>query len=195
MKRQARVQANPLHAGQLVPVVAAAAAGDQRAWESLVVEFTPMLRRVVRRFRLTAEDVDDVVQSAWVSAFAHIGRVREAESIGGWLCVIARREAIRTLNRRRREFPVDEQFFSHERDPSGPESALLQAERCFTVKAAIDRLPTRQGRLLGVLFRDPDRSYSDISRTLEMPVGSIGPTRERALARLRQDQLLLTAIS
>ena len=45
---------------------------------------------------------------------------------------------------------------------------------------AIDR-----ERLLELLMADPPASYADISCELDLPVGSIGPTRGRCLARLR----------
>ena len=181
----------------VTPIVRAAASGDPRAWESLVERFTPTLRNVVRGYRLNAADAEDVVQAAWASAFVKIGRLREPEAIGGWLMVIARREALRALNRRRREVLVDEPCSAVESDQSTPESelveaesALVDAERRLAVRAAVDRLPGRQRQVLRMLIHDSDTSYADLSRQLDMPVGSIGPTRERALERLRRDRQL-----
>jgi len=37
-----------------------------------------------------------------------------------------------------------------------------------------------------MLMADPPASYTEISEQLGFPVGSIGPTRQRCLARLRQ---------
>ena len=45
--------------------------------------------------------------------------------------------------------------------------------------------PRRWQRLLEMLMADPPASYADISDELELPIGSIGPTRGRCLARLR----------
>ena len=53
----------------------------------------------------------------------------------------------------------------------------------------LPRLPGNCQRLLRVVFADPAPSYSEVGAALDMPVGSIGPTRARCLARL---QLLLT---
>ena len=41
--------------------------------------------------------------------------------------------------------------------------------------------------LLRILIGDPAPSYEEVSEALDMPVGSIGPTRGRALERLRQE--------
>ncbi len=46
-----------------------------------------------------------------------------------------------------------------------------------------------------MLTADPAPSYAEISRTLEMPLGSIGPIRARALERLREDDGLLAALA
>ena len=62
---------------------------------------------------------------------------------------------------------------------------LLADERAQTVREAMSRLPWRWQRLLELLMADPPASYADISDELGLPVGSIGPTRGRCLARLR----------
>jgi len=69
----------------------------------------------------------------------------------------------------------------------GPEidERLLADERAQVVRDALTRLPRRWQRLLEMLMADPPVPYADISDELGLPVGSIGPTRGRCLARLR----------
>ena len=179
----------------LAPLVHAAKAGDGGAWESLVRRFTPTLRGIVRGYRLNAADVDDVVQSAWTSAFVHIAGLREPEAIGGWLAVTARREALRTIERRGREVLVDEPDPSARADVPTAERSLIEAEETDAVHAAVDRLPDRQRQLIRTLLSDSELAYAEVSKRLEMPVGSIGPTRERALAVLRRDRRLSALVS
>ena len=62
---------------------------------------------------------------------------------------------------------------------------LLAAERAQVVRDALSSLPRRWQRLLEMLMADPPASYADISDELELPIGSIGPTRGRCLDRLR----------
>ena len=52
------------------------------------------------------------------------------------------------------------------------------------MQRALDQLPPRWRALLVLLAMDPAPSYEEISQRLSMPVGSIGPTRGRALRRL-----------
>ena len=52
-----------------------AAAGDESAWNELVRRLDGVLRGVARRYRLAAADVDDVVQTTWLRAVDHVGRL------------------------------------------------------------------------------------------------------------------------
>jgi DNA-directed RNA polymerase specialized sigma24 family protein len=47
------------------------------------------------------------------------------------------------------------------------------------------KLSEQQRQLIGMLFADPTPSYAEISASLGMPIGSIGPTRCRLLDKLR----------
>jgi RNA polymerase sigma factor (sigma-70 family) len=167
-----------------------AAAGCEAAWRALVTRFDPMLRSVVRGYRLDAANAEDVVQTTWIRAYQHLDRLNEPEAVGGWLAVTARREALRSLQRGVREIPAEVPMRMEETDGATPESAVLQRERSAALRAAVARLPQRQEQLLSAILRQPGVSYGDLSAALAMPTGSIGPTRERALSRLRADQAL-----
>jgi RNA polymerase sigma factor (sigma-70 family) len=170
-------------------MVGAARNGDAGAWEVLVGRFTPVMRGVVRGYGLNAADVEDAVQATWTAAFVNIDRLREPEAISGWLLVAARRQALRILERSRRELLTDDQDRVDRSTDATPESTLLDHEQKETLSAAVSRLPDRQRAVLDSL--NPDISYADISRKLNIPIGSIGPTRERALLRLRRDRRLV----
>jgi RNA polymerase sigma factor (sigma-70 family) len=178
----------------LGPLVRAAQAGDEGAWELLVARLTPPLRRVVRGYGLSPADVDDVVQASWMTAFTHIGRLRNADAFGGWLTVTARRASLRLMQRGTREFATDNEHVLDQVTHSTPESALLDAEELDAVHAAVDRLPGRQRGIVRALLHHSNASYDEIAVELGIPVGSIGPTRERALARLRRDRRLIATI-
>ena len=172
----------------VVSIVRAAAEGDDRAWEALHARFTPILRATVRGLRLSPADVDDVVQQTWLAAVAHIHTIRRPEAIGAWLLVTARREALHTLQRGVREVVTDELQENAEAPSRPPASDLIDEERRVAVHAAVKRLDGRKRLLLDALLRTPDANYVDLSQRLGMPIGSIGPTRERALDRLRSDR-------
>jgi RNA polymerase sigma factor (sigma-70 family) len=164
-----------------------AAAGDEHAWADLVRRLDGVLHTVARRYRLTAADVDDVVQTTWLRALAHLNRLNDPGAIAAWLIVTARREAMRTLQRATREVLTDDPCAIDDLDPASPELVAIERERCAAVHGAVERLPARQRRLMTSMLSSPATTYAQISTRLDMPVGSIGPTRDRALARLRED--------
>ncbi len=186
-----RAKSAPRHAPEadrsLDPIVRAAASGDRRAWEVLIGRFGPILHRVVNGYRLRHADVDDVVQATWESAFTHIADLRDPQAVGGWLCIIARREALRSLSRQRREIVVEDASVSLEPDEATPERSLVDKERARIVSDAVERLPAHQRILVATLLHDSESSYSEVAQKLGVPIGSIGPTRGRALAHLRRD--------
>jgi RNA polymerase sigma factor (sigma-70 family) len=171
-----------------------AAAGDERAWTDLVARFDHVLHTVARRYRLAAADVDDVVQTTWLRALVHADRINDPGAIAGWLIVTARREAMRTLQRATREVLIDDTATIEEPDRTSPDAVAIEREREAAVHGAVQRLPGRQRRLMSSMLATPSPSYEEISSRLDMPVGSIGPTRDRALARLREDPELERAI-
>jgi RNA polymerase sigma factor (sigma-70 family) len=179
----------------LVPLTREAAAGCDDAWRSLVARFDPMLRGIVRGYRLDDADVEDVVQTTWIRAYRNLDRLNEPAAVGAWLAITARREALRTLQRGVRELPSAEPRPLDEAGDDSPEDIASQRERRNALRAAVRRLPGRQGELLSEMLRRPCSSYEEIAVALDMPVGSIGPTRERALARLRDDAALAAVLA
>lgn len=184
--------------GPVGELVAAAVAGDVQCWNRLVERYQPLLLSVVRRFRLDGSDADDVVQTVWLRLVEQLGRIREAQALPGWIVTTARHECLHVLDGRRRVAPTDLADRGWPDGGGAPpvDTDLLVAERHEALLAALAELPERQRALLLLLLHDPPLSYAEISRRLDMPVGSIGPTRARALDRIRSDptvQALLRA--
>ena len=141
-----------------------------------------------------AADADDVVQITWGRALLHLDRLDDPGAVAGWLAVTARREAMRTLQRGVRELPAAEPPEPPCTAPA-PEQETIERERCAQLRAAIGRLSGRQRELLTVLVDRPELSYEEVSQEIGMPIGSIGPTRERAFERLRSDTSLACTVA
>jgi RNA polymerase sigma factor (sigma-70 family) len=167
--------------------LAAAARGDQLAWESIVAAYAGLVWSVARSYRLGPADAADVFQGTWLRLVEHLDDIREGERLGGWLATTARREALGLLRRARRDLPVEDvdAMTGPADQATGPaDEELLRSEGQRELWAAFGRLSGSCQRLLRLLFGDPPAAYQDISAALEMPVGSIGPTRSRCLANL-----------
>ncbi|HSK26533.1 MAG TPA: sigma-70 family RNA polymerase sigma factor [Jiangellales bacterium] len=169
-----------------------AASGDQSAWDELVERYSGLVWAVARGHRMGHADASDVFQTTWLRLVEHLDRLREPEHLGGWLSSTARRECLRVLRLRGRELPDEDVAFGRDTGPRddppvpGPEAALLAREERAAVVAAFGHLPDRCQVLLRMLAADPAPSYTEVSTTLDMPVGSIGPTRGRCLEHLRR---------
>ena len=168
-------------------LVKRAADGDQAAWDALVDRYTNLLWSVARGYRLERADAADVIQVAWLRLVEHLPRLRDPERVGAWLATTVRRECLQVIaTRKRRGGPVDDEILTTLPDDAAPVDArLLTDERDRQLWQVFSALPERCQRLLRVLMADPPPSYQDVSAALEMPVGSIGPTRARCLDHLR----------
>jgi RNA polymerase sigma factor (sigma-70 family) len=170
----------------------AAACGDEGAWTHLVMRLDALLHGIAARYRLGA-DTDDVVQTAWLRALEHVDRMNDPGAIAGWLATTTRREAMRTLQRGVRELTTGD-VAAVDADPVTPDAVAIESERREAVHAAVARLPRRQRHLMRSLLSVPAPSYRHIAQGAGMPLGSIGPTRDRAIARLRNDPQLVQAV-
>ncbi len=164
-----------------------AANGDHQAWERLVDQYARLIWSITVSFKLVESDAADVAQTTWLRLIEHIDRIENPDRVGSWLAATARNECLRCLAAHKRVVPSQDDVELNGAVPHGPEidERLLADERARVVREALSRLPWRWRRLLELLMADPPVSYADISDELGLPIGSIGPTRARSLARLR----------
>jgi RNA polymerase sigma factor (sigma-70 family) len=168
-------------------LVKAAGAGDVGAWAELVDRYSGLIHGIGRRYRLGDADAADVAQITWMRALEHLAGLRDPERFGGWLATVAHRESLRLLRSAAREVPTGEDLLAREADSTiSLDARLLAAERRDMVRRALAKLSPGHQRLLRLLYSEPEPAYADIGRTLGMPIGSIGPTRGRALRGLRR---------
>lgn len=180
----------------VVRMVEGARSGDKGAWDELVERYAPLVWSVSRRFRLAAEDIDDVGQTVWLLLIEHLPDLREPAALPGWIVTTTQHECLRLLRTGRRTEPTDPADVPP--DPSDGahpvDEELLVHERREAVRAAFAQLAPRCQALLSMLVSDPPAAYAEISQKLHMPVGSIGPNRARCLDRLRHTPALATLI-
>ena len=177
----------------VAPLVARAANGDQAAWNEIVERYAPLVWSICTRYRLSSDDTEDVGQSVWLLLVEHLGDLREPAALPGWLATTTQRECqrvVRAARRYDRFRPVPEELPPPPADNTVIEQEIITAERNAALRAAFGELAPRCRELLSMLIADPPPSYAEISATLQIPVGSIGPQRARCLARLRRTRSL-----
>lgn len=176
----------------LSALVPAAREGDHHAWNAIVDRFLPLVNALIRGYRLSTADGDDVSQTVWLRLVEHLGDLREPDALPGWIRTTTRNECLRLLTARGRVRPVDPQdhggLDAVEEDVADDD--LLAAERRHLLREAMAELPAARRELLLLLLTDPPVGYEQISERLGIPIGSIGPTRARALEQLRRTRAL-----
>jgi len=162
--------------------------GDQQAWDALVELYGPLIWSICRAHRLGEADADGVGQSVWQLLVRHIDLVRDPAALAGWLATTTRRECLQV--RRTAPGPHLADYGSEADVTAGEQTGaaeheLLAAERQAALREALLALPPCCQRLVTLLIQDPLVPYAQISATLGIPVGSIGPARRRCLDKLR----------
>lgn len=166
-------------------LLAAALDGDRGAWDMIVTEYSGLLWWIARSHRLDESTAADVVQTVWLQLVQHGRSVRDPERIAGWLATTARRESLRRISAAKRERPTDELEDRASGTGVGPHERVEDEDTIAAALAAFQTLGVQCRRLVALLCEVPPKSYEEISSLLDMPVGSIGPTRQRCLTRLR----------
>ena len=177
-------------------LVARCRRGESTAWETLVRRYQRLVFAIVRRVGLDEHAAADVFQIVFARLVAQLPRIADPQRLQAWIVTTARREALLALRRGRRTLSMtraeDADGEAAEWDIADdaplPEDALADLQQQDFVRRALDRLEERCRELLLMLFRDDDDKlpYEEVARRMAMPVGSIGATRARCLAKLRR---------
>lgn len=173
-------------AAQVAAELIAHRGGDERAMAALVRRVTPLLWHVARGFRLDASSAEDVAQNTLLAFVRHSEEIVEPHATLRWLIVTARREAMRAVAQRDRTELVDDSartLAAPESDEPEPVALRLALQRVLWRN--VEQLSERCRRLLRVIAFAERPDYATLSSALGMPVGSIGPTRGRCLAKLK----------
>lgn len=178
-------------------LVAMCRKGRQAAWSTLVRRFQRLVYTVPRRAGLSDEQAADVFQFTFSRLFEHIDKLDDGARVHAWLVTTAKRETLRLLEQSRRIVDLTAPAGTEEGDSEDPlerladpaplpEALLGELQEQDRVRRALERLEPRHRQLLELLFlQDEAPPYAEIAARLGIAEGSIGPTRARALDKLR----------
>lgn len=166
---------------------------DEAAWDALVRRYSNLVYALVSRTGLSDDEAADTFQSVFTIVWRNLELLEERRAFAGWISTIARREAWRMARKHAREKAKTERMAV---DPGGEalpspsalaDEELERAERAALVQHAVGRLDERCRRMLTMLFwESPTPAYEVVAERLDMPLGSLGPTRGRCLEKLRE---------
>lgn len=169
--------------------------GDSEAWAALVARYQKLIYTIPRRAGLDDDQCADIFQQTFQTLFEHLDRLDQPERVRAWLVTTARRATERLQQRNARWQPLPEPSEASGEESSEPEwldptplpdAVIAQLEDQHLVRTALALLEERCRQLLTLLFYDPDQPpYTEIAAQIGIPAGSIGPTRNRCLQKLR----------
>jgi RNA polymerase sigma factor (sigma-70 family) len=168
--------------------------GDEARMADLVALLTPILWHTARAQRLDRELAEDAVQTAWLALVRSADTIADPQAVLQWLLVSVRREAWRVVKRTDRVEPhalLDDDVIAPSRELT--DEVVLRADGDSRLWQHVAALPERCQALLRVIAFADRPDYAAVAKALGMPVGSIGPTRGRCLAKLREQLSLDTA--
>ena len=155
--------------------------GDKRAFEVLVLKYRHRIYSLVSRFVRDPDEVQDVVQEAFIKAYRALPAFRGDSAFYTWLYRIAINTAKNYLVSRSRRPPgVDIEVEDAEylegagslRDNADPESLLATEQLRAAVDGAIRRLPEDLRTALS-LREYEGLSYEEIAEVMRCPVGTV----------------------
>ncbi len=162
--------------------------GDASGMSALVAEVTPLLWAVARQQGASREAAEDVVQTTWLKLVEHATDIQDPQAVLKWLLTTTRRDSWNSGARARREAPAsqdDVRDVEPDLVSPSPEVAALEDVDRSVVWSNVAQLSERCRALLRVIAFAQRPDYAAVAEALGMPVGSIGPTRGRCLAKLR----------
>jgi len=175
-----------------VDLIGACLDGNEQAWTILIERYSRLIYTIPLRFGLAKPVADEVFQETCLILLEKLDTLHDHQRIASWLVTVTRRACIQRW-RRKAVQTVDLQESSKASDDI--ENEVLRVEQHHLVQRALENLEPRCRRLLQWLFFEvPSPSYDDIAEKLNIPKGSIGPTRSRCLDKLRQQIVKLEQI-
>ncbi|WP_370890360.1 RNA polymerase sigma factor [Janibacter sp. GXQ6167] len=175
-------------AARLADAFTAYLEGDDAAFATLIEAATPLLWHTARCQGVDHATAEDIVQGTWVSLWQRADTIHEPTAVLQWLLVSTRRSAWRARHGARRDAPtrLQPEDLLDPIDPApSPLDTVVAAETDSVVLRHLAQLSHRCQELLRLVALADRPDYRSIAAALDMPVGSIGPTRGRCLAKLR----------
>jgi RNA polymerase sigma-70 factor, ECF subfamily len=159
-------------------------AGDQRAFELLVIKYQRRIQRLIGRMVRDVDLVEDIAQETFIRAYRALHQFRGDAQFYTWLYRIAVNTAKKSLMELKRDPTVSESFLKSDDDDETktrrnepmsdetPESVFAAKEIATVVNAAMEALP--EDLRQAVTLREIEGlSYEEISSVMNCPIGTV----------------------
>ena len=168
--------------------------GDSRALAELITIFQSLVKAAARRVLRCSTDVDDAVQDTWLNFVRFGDRIADPERVGAWLWTVALNSARRIQRRESRCIAADNVVDLADAmadEAPDPDHALQRCERVSLVHRVAAEMRETDQHVLSLMMDERAYDYRQISSISGRPIGSLGPTRDRIIRKLRSNPQIL----
>lgn len=152
---------------------------DNDAWCQLVARYERLVYSVARRNGAKEDDAEDITQVVFLELFASLDRIKDEDRLASWLMTVARRQAWRLIDARKKTVPLDTV-------PDLSEEPLADHAVLLSLREAVKSLDEKSKSLIWHLFFSPESpDYATIAEQMDCSIGSIGPLRGRSLSKIK----------
>ena len=154
--------------------------GDSRAFEPLFMRHKDIIYSMLVKRSCNPDDVDDMLQEAFMKAFVNIDRYNPDYDFGAWICTIAKNTFV-DFNRSRKSkalnpdnnLPLDSRHTnSAQATAPTPEESIINAQQRAQIERYIATLPEDYRHLFIMRFVE-EYTYEEIAETLQMKLGTV----------------------
>ncbi|HEX7070786.1 MAG TPA: sigma-70 family RNA polymerase sigma factor [Rhodothermales bacterium] len=162
-------------------LVERALAGSDAAFQALMQKYQRALYHHIRRIVRDRQELDDLVQESFIKAFGALDSYSSQYAFSTWLYKIATNHAIDFLRKKKlATMSIDAPVRTREGEVEyelpdttyRPDRHIVEDQRKTIIQAAIDNLPEKYHRVI-VMRHQQDKSYEEIARELDLPLGTV----------------------
>ena len=151
--------------------------GDSTAFDTLFARHSDALHAMLLKYSGNSDDVNDLMQEAFMKAYLKIGLYNPKYDFGAWIYTIARNTFV-DFSRTRKSNALNPQNLSPEIDNTTqasaptPEDYIINAQQRAQIERYIAMLPEDYRQLFELRFLD-EYSYDEIAEKLDMKLGTV----------------------
>lgn len=175
------------------PLVNQALAGDQKAYASLVARHRGPLYNLLYNMVHNKEEAEDLVQEAFIKAFAALATFNQEFAFSTWLYKIAINTTIDHIRKKKLQtYSIDKPVQSKDGElkreyadvHEASDKELLSTEKSALIAQAISELPEHYREAI-ILRHTEEKSYEEIAELTRVPLGTVKARIFRAREMLK----------
>ena len=168
--------------------------GDESAYKNLLENYRGAIYNLLYKMVRNKEETEDLVQEAFMKAFKALPSFNEEYAFSTWLYKIAVNNCIDHMRKKKLQTysinkPVQSKDGELDREfpdtSMSPDKSILSDERASIIETAIDELPENYKTAI-ILRHSEEKSYEEISKILNIPLGTVKARIFRAREMLKK---------